>query len=356
MKVTLAEFQKSLDGLNKHLPPAAERYSIYGAYDPYPTIPPALLSAGHFASYALMTGMIDKLDVTEIRKPASLKISLEGDVRYRNDDGSVESFILAGDPANYDSRKDVRSSFILRPNSLCYVTLKPYFRMPDYIAARFNLLIRDVYRGLLVGTGPLVDPGFNGRLSIPIHNLTTNEYKLKADEGFVYFEFTKISWVNPVESPPRPSWFSAALDTQPPFPAYKNNREGLDDYLDAATGNGAAQNSIGSQIALFRGHLNESQKNLDSAKWQNRIWSLAALLGAAGLVFSAWSVYVGAQSFTQSASQSTREIQESIRHDIEELRAKIESQGRSGALELSIDNGRATARIVRKTDSTFVPD
>ena len=64
--------------------------------------------------------------------------------------------------------------------------------MPAYIAGRFNLLIREVYRGLLVGTSPLVDPGFEEYLSVPIHNFTDNIYLFKAGESAVYFEFTKL--------------------------------------------------------------------------------------------------------------------------------------------------------------------
>src|SRR5256885_14069412 len=67
------------------------------------------------------------------------------------------------------------------------------FRFPDYIAARFNLKIPNVYRGLLLGTGPLVDPGWSGRLSFPLHNLTTNDYEFPGGEEIIWMEFTKLS-------------------------------------------------------------------------------------------------------------------------------------------------------------------
>ncbi len=61
------------------------------------------------------------------------------------------------------------------------------------MAIRFNLRITYVHRGLLLGTGPLVDPGFVGDLLIPIHNLTNNSYYFKGGDQFIWVEFTKVS-------------------------------------------------------------------------------------------------------------------------------------------------------------------
>ena len=83
--------------------------------------------------------------------------------------------------------------FVLAPNSIGFITPDEFFRLPNYIAARFNLRITNVHRGLLLGTGPLVDPGFSGRLLVPLHNLTTNEYRFRQGEKFAWFEFTKLS-------------------------------------------------------------------------------------------------------------------------------------------------------------------
>ena len=51
-----------------------------------------------------------------------------------------------------------------------------------------------MHRGLLVGTGPLVDPGFRGKLLIPLHNLTLDAYEIRGDEGLIWVEFTKTSF------------------------------------------------------------------------------------------------------------------------------------------------------------------
>jgi prefoldin subunit 5 len=46
---------------------------------------------------------------------------------------------------------------------------------------------------LLLGTGPIVDPGFNGKLFIPLHNLTSNRYVIKKNAQLISVEFTKLS-------------------------------------------------------------------------------------------------------------------------------------------------------------------
>ncbi|TRL36303.1 hypothetical protein FM996_05085 [Methylosinus sporium] len=78
-------------------------------------------------------------------------------------------------------------------NSIIFVETDLEFRLPDYIAIRFNLQIRHVHRGLLLGTGPLVDPGYWGKLCIPLHNLTNQDYLIPLEEGLIWVEFTKTT-------------------------------------------------------------------------------------------------------------------------------------------------------------------
>lgn len=78
-------------------------------------------------------------------------------------------------------------------NSIVFVESDLYFRVPEFIALRFNLQIKHVHRGLLLGTGPLIDPGYWGKLCIPLHNLTDEDYYIPADEGLIWIEFTKTT-------------------------------------------------------------------------------------------------------------------------------------------------------------------
>jgi deoxycytidine triphosphate deaminase len=149
--------------------------------DPFPEIPPALLHSAIVFEYIAATGMLFDARLTpDTVKTASIDFDLLGQiVSYEGTERRTVDL-------------QVGQEFILRKNAIAFVTLRPYIQLPDYIALRFNLRITNVYRGLLLGTGPLVDPGFQGRLSFPLHNLTNNEYRFKGGDAIVTVEFTKV--------------------------------------------------------------------------------------------------------------------------------------------------------------------
>jgi hypothetical protein len=74
-------------------------------------------------------------------------------VWWREDDDLIEE----------DIAED--GTYELPANSIRHMQIEPRIRLPDYIAIRFNLRIKHVHRGLLLGTGPLVDPSFGGIFS-----------------------------------------------------------------------------------------------------------------------------------------------------------------------------------------------
>ena len=244
--------------------------------------------------------MIEPFHIQSLTKPATYLVAAEGPCRYKNEGGAVERFYLSSDAKRRDSELDVRDQVRLAPNSVCFISLEPMFRMPAYIGARFNLLIRDVYRGLLVGTGPLVDPGFRGKLSIPLHNFTNREYFIKAGEGLVYFEFTKIHWKNPELELPL-NWLPPAIHTQPPFPISKNKRHGLDDYLDLATGGGPPESSTGVEIAKLKKHSQRAELMLNVYSW-------GGVIAIVALVYTVWSLYFDALQFVDSAQTELRQM------------------------------------------------
>jgi deoxycytidine triphosphate deaminase len=160
---------------------AQERFERYQSQDPFPEIVPALLNSADIYDYVAVTAMVHPFNTKKL-KSASYAVPILGKVVYwdENNQKKVENI-------------ELDQEFILRPNSIAFVTIEPRLRLPDYIALRFNLKITNVYRGILLGTGPLIDPGFNGKLSIPLHNLTTNDYKFIGGEDLIWMEFTKLS-------------------------------------------------------------------------------------------------------------------------------------------------------------------
>jgi deoxycytidine triphosphate deaminase len=83
--------------------------------------------------------------------------------------------------------------FIVPKNSLVFIRLKQELRIPYYFIGRHNLKIRYVYKGLLLGTGPQVDPGYVGKLIIPLHNFTTDNVSVHIRDSFVSIDFVRTT-------------------------------------------------------------------------------------------------------------------------------------------------------------------
>lgn len=177
----------------------------YYSYDPFQDIHPALLNSYDIKRYVDKGCLIEKSNFDDRRlKTASYELRFLGELHYwgSDDDGKFK-------------RKNIpvcdNTPVTIPKNSITYLWIKENLLLPEYIAARFNLHIRHVHKGILLGTGPLVDPGFFGRILIPLHNLTDNDYELEGGEGIIWVEFTKVStnefWSTPdTHTKQRPSF------------------------------------------------------------------------------------------------------------------------------------------------------
>jgi deoxycytidine triphosphate deaminase len=162
---------------------ARTRAMKFKQVDPFPDIQPALLSAADIEDYARVTAMLHPFHAhPDSLKPASYE-ARPGRKFVRWDDDGHEIMV--------DVHRD--GSYELPPNSISFMQIEPKIRLPDYIAIRFNLRITHVHRGLLLGTGPLIDPGFSGDILIPLHNLTSEAYRIRGSEGLIWIEFTKTA-------------------------------------------------------------------------------------------------------------------------------------------------------------------
>jgi uncharacterized membrane-anchored protein YhcB (DUF1043 family) len=118
---------------------------------------------------------------------------------YKNLSGATYACNFSGRYYYWDNDNIQRTKlltdneFTLFPNSITFLEIEQFFRIPIYIVLRFNLQVSHAYKGLLLGTGPIVDPNFVGRLYIPLHNLTSNEYVIKKNAPLINVEFTKLS-------------------------------------------------------------------------------------------------------------------------------------------------------------------
>ena len=229
---------------------AESKFNWFKAKDPFPSIFPALLSSADIFDYVAATGMIYPFDHKNL-KSASYEIPLEGRIFY-------------WDGENKDHSQDIGegSTFTLPKNSIAFINLKAHFRIPDYIALRFNLRITNVHKGLLLGTGPLIDPGFDGKLLIPLHNLTSNDYILNGEEGFIWVEFTKLNLINEWKSE---NDYYQRRGQYVSFPDSKKNKDAQYYFGKAAFGTNI-KSSIPEIIIKSEKAADESSKNAKDAK------------------------------------------------------------------------------------------
>lgn len=116
--------------------------------------------------------------------PASYDLTLGAECWYAEhlkDTGQAKRILAPGE------------RLILRPNSITFVSTRETLNLPFYLVAKFNLKLRFLHEGLLLGTGPQIDPGFRGRLSCPLHNISSEKISLTLGEPFAVMEFHKTS-------------------------------------------------------------------------------------------------------------------------------------------------------------------
>ena len=223
----------------------------YYKFDPFAKeIQPALLNSADITRYVDKGCLVEEEDFDpEYLKTASYEMKLLGKLYewIETDDGRLEKCC-----------REIccEDNVILRKNSITYLWMKEKLLLPQYIAARFNLHIRHVHKGILLGTGPLVDPGFFGSLLIPLHNLTNNDYKLKRGKGIIWIEFTKVSthefW-NQSENRDNPSDLKS-------FPSEKNITDPDIYFVKSGV------YSKGGVQSAFKGSLDEAKKSAENAK------------------------------------------------------------------------------------------
>ena len=312
---------------------AAERFSETRGTDPFPDIHPALLNTADLLDYVAATGMIYPFEVpptdrSELLKPASCGIRLAGDYVYWDTEPD-------GTPSKVEGTLKHGQDLVLTRNSIVYVTLEPMLRLPDYIAARFNLTIRDIYRGILVGTGPLVDPGFTGRLSLPLHNLTFNDYPIKGGEPIVWMEFTKIS-DNKEWASNEPSHQRAGAYEQ--FPKRKRKRRNVHDYLHYAY-----PAPITSSIPPLLGEAKASAAAAEKAvSKQQRIFAtisiptaIVIMLAIAGMMLQVTSLVSDSNN---DREELTRQV-DSLSREVKALRSAQEPPHPRGSSNKSAASG-----------------
>ena len=149
--------------------------------DPDQGSTPGLLLSDRIKFYREKVNLIYPFDEKSL-EPASYTLHAGGEYLIHDETGKRVSGVLKPD-----------EKVIIPPNGLIYIRFLEEVNIPHYMIARFNLRVKQVYRGLLLGTGPQVDPGFRGHLGCPLHNFTNEEKVIEFFEKLVTIDFEKTT-------------------------------------------------------------------------------------------------------------------------------------------------------------------
>jgi deoxycytidine triphosphate deaminase len=145
--------------------------------DPLPTVQ-GMLTSEHLAFYDdAVGGMICPFN-RKLLKPASYELTLGWRCMVEGKDRRL-------------SEKEPWLE--IPPNSIAFVSMQQVLRLPHYIVGRFDLAIDFIYEGLLLGTGPQVDPGFRGALGCPLHNISDDSIYIRLGQPFAKMDFVKTA-------------------------------------------------------------------------------------------------------------------------------------------------------------------
>lgn len=284
----------------------------------------ALLNSVDINAYAttLVPPLLSDYDKSGL-KPATYEVKFEGDVYWWEHTKTLLDRIspFTEEKSFETSLKHQRlgadDDFEIPPNSIVFVVPKTYFRVPPFLALRFNLHINLVHRGLLLGTGPLVDPGFAGSLMIPVHNLTSQPVIVRGDRGFIWIEITKLSRVRyggkPVE-----------------FPREKNART-VKQYFYSANGLRPIVSTL----------LITAERLQDLAKWGRTISIYATiffLISLISVLYGGWSLLNDAHGYVTSAKDDVAKALSDLNEEkkiVRKMLGDVSSERASLQVELS---------------------
>jgi deoxycytidine triphosphate deaminase len=332
---------------------AEQRFEEFGSKDPFPDIPPALLNSADIYDYARVTGMVDPFDPDPHKgklKSASYEVDFVGDLHIANNE--TEKYEVL--------KVEVGVSYILPMNSISFLFTRDVFRLPDYMAARFNLRIKLVHAGLLLGTGPLIDPGFAGRLLIPLHNLTSEDFEIKGGEGLIWVEFTKLS---PIK---RPAGYRKGKYC--PFPHGHRNADAIT-YLKKASRTGLAvpaASSIPKAILTAKTDAKQAKESADNASKSARDASEEAkkisdrfrnwgIFGIAALLVSLGSLFVSVLNLIGATTRELRDKVELVSISAKNLEGRIiQAEEAEKSLKLVHDGVEELRSELKRNNMSFL--
>lgn len=87
-------------------------------------------------------------------------------------------------------------SFTIPPHAVCFILTAEIIHLPADVTAKVSLRMTHIYAGVVLTSQPPFDPGYEGKVVIMLHNLSSAPVHLKSGERVATVEFLRL------ESPP----------------------------------------------------------------------------------------------------------------------------------------------------------
>ena len=218
------------------------------------------------------------------------------------------------------------------------------------MAIRFNLRITNVHKGLLLGTGPLVDPGFKGKLLIPIHNLTQNTYSFYGDDKFIWIEFTKISR-NDI-------WNQKLQETvshhgvYEPFPEDKLDKT-PSEYFDKANDGNSIRNAIPAALDAVKKIADAAEEHAEKAAKKVDVFTIGGIVAALIAVIGFYPLITNSVSLSKDVSKTISEFRKEFSDNTRDKMTGQQSQ--IDALKKQVDALESELNLYKSLQTSPTP-
>lgn len=83
-------------------------------------------------------------------------------------------------------------SFTTPPHAICFILVAENIHLPSDVTAKVSLRMTHIYAGMVLTSQPPFDPGYNGRVVLMLHNLSSEPFHLKCGERVATIEFMRL--------------------------------------------------------------------------------------------------------------------------------------------------------------------
>jgi deoxycytidine triphosphate deaminase len=255
-----------------------------------------MLSSPHIAFYVDRYGIIEEYD-EKCLGPATYHMRIGGNVLTWEKGKKVEFTLEQAE----DKNKNIRTKLELSPNSLTFITTIEKFNLTKDIIARFNLKSKWVHEGLLLGTGPIVDPELKANLLIPLHNFSSQDVTLHYGDQIISVEFTKtLNPDDPLNSGQEKKF------------KYVNNKSRIFDFekYRKRIGGKRVESSDSSKFDQYDETIEGYKTSLKRFQWIGGITLLSTFIGLIALVLTTWMLVSSANKQLYEVSNIVKQYKE----------------------------------------------